>query len=1752
MGYFGNLQVKKPDQFDGQLQVATPTPQPRLTVAPPVQQPNLSGSMPAPPPMPQPRLTMAPPPQMPTTPDLPSPSANPGGGTFSTYRNPGFQHIPNTHSLLNTIGRFTGRVYDGITKPIEQIPADATLALTNLGAKAVGHAPMTAADVSHNPSSPIYNSVKYAGATGKNSQLASDIGQGALDVATAGVDGFVAQGASKLVPKAAPAIVKGLAHVGSNIGTNAAIGSGYGVLNLGTEGQQFSRHNIQSAAEQGAVGGAVLTGAGEAGAKLVSKGADVIRSAKPLDERGSIGRDAQGKPLVNVDTAQHIFDNKPVEAYPSIARKYLNDNFKGQTFATDEGGNITVGGRGIGKFTAPNDRLTPNMIEAKMRLAPELPNAIKISKEVSSATDKGGKHGAFAKDGFKYHNFDFNVNGQRFRGTFNVGKNGEINNFYDVHPIKELPNGSSNLSGSPIQQNGPTASPEGLPSSILPPNEPKVNLNPNTSRGFIIKEGPLVSGKRDVVRVRLNPETKQLEQHIESVDAPIAQTRQISENQGPPLYDDPSHSSLSSELQSSPQTAEITPKEQTPLKESNNTNPSNNYTPDVKDEVQSYADVFGITRHQALEDLRQMQLNKAKIHDLPEGVTPPPTIEERRQIIRDNPKQQETVHQIDLGVESGNIKGAIAKALAKSEDRNKFVKDAALKVNKLNDDDKHLFYQWEDGANIDDLLEYSHHPNKLRKAIESDVNAFDYHLALDRASGGSTLRQGNYGLPKYFKATEEQMNKMEIPENQRFKKGNYTGFHDTSAKYHSYLDAYRRGGLEPLYDNPAEAIMKYHDQGAKSMRDQALYTALAKAAPDHVAPLDVTSDASGRQFTQAAGKLPFAASKEMQKSLKAFGSTWKSDNAIVDKVIFSGLAANSKAKASLFFGAPFHYFNGYSRFVGLTAGSGHGLKLGRGTVESFGSAIIPGVNRSIKAKAERDGVLQYIKENGGVLHDTGRPQHVGGGVMIKLKDAAGTVSPFRLTNVNMSAFFDTMMINLGRALKNKGIESGSIEAQQAMAEYNRILGHFNARVEGGDPNVAKILSGEALAPHWLRTQFGMIKDAGKYSLPDKGVLGKVGFEGTAKHGFGMYNAGDIARTTLIGTRLAQGAFATIVTAIAMGEAPTLKSLTDRFGAKLSNPVPSIDLGEKDKKGRHQVIDLPTDPTGLAIGLATDPKHFTQSRFSPLISTGERFATNQDWNGNPLSDPNSPNALQDRVKGSLKGALPIGLQNFTNPNITTNQGLIQEVGGRVKTDPNDPQSVATKQYFDTKKQLLDDLAKGNYAAIDPSLKGLDKKAAQDFVNKYNAMHPAATKDITGTSLPKSWDADSGSERKNNYTANDPKTGKQVLSPAFYIDKKLASFDPSRPHSALFDLNGTAMNPDNPKENIPKAQIALNYAASGDTGEKAVIMQREPWLKDYEKKSIAEAKNYVPLLTAYMQKEGWTKPVIDDYWAKHPNNQGPIQAPPISDALQAKLDNLDTLDDPADAAQYMKDNPDLGIIFAQMHEYSNKMRAAKGQLEYKGSPQPTPDVKAILESMSKGNDKASRKFNAQLMEAHPEVRDYLADASAHKVEFEGAKARFVGEDFNSKALKGIQQFGKYSIVKNADGTYSQVAGHTADGTALAATGQAFTPGLNGSSAAYLKENPKALAASKNTLDPAAEGGRHGHAASTHAAHARKAHSKFMKTKRIKIKKVRLVRVRAPKKSYIGKDMKVNLKHTSGKMNTKIKVKPIKVKLGISPQK
>lgn len=994
-----------------------------------------------------------------------------------------------------------------------------------------------------------------------------------------------------------------------------------------------------------------------------------------------------------------------------------------------------------------------------------------------------------------------------------------------------------------------------------------------------------------------------------------------------------------------------------------------------------------------------------KIPNRPPLLTP----EERQTIIQTQPEQTPQ-HTVELTPEEGNVKGAIAQTQNAINQRNVSLRQAENLVSKLSKDDQNLVYRYDNGEPVDLLAKEAQNPKKFLVAISKTADALDLSLATDRAGGGLTLRQENY-LPHYYQATPEMMEERGIPQDQWIKQGNtYRGFHDTSATYPSYAEA-AKGGLKPLFNSPAEALKEYRTTGSTRIRNQLLKVALGKVAPDFVADLATVSGPGGRMKQAANGNLPFNVTKDLDKQLKGFREPYSPETKAGTIAIKTAEGLNTTAKKTTFLGTAFHYKQITDKFLGATGVTGHPILAAKGLGEAFGSSLIPGVHTKILDYYRDNGVLNYAGKLGIELPDTAAPSGV------------GRFGPFGQIQRNMNRYINSFGLVLADAAKKAGVDPDSAQGVELGRSINEVTGRINGLVEGNSSTVQRVVSGGALAPGYLQSQGALLKDAFTKWDDSKGV--------------GLYNAGDLARSAVIGQRLLNASVAVLASYFATQQSPTLKRVAQEAGLYPNNPNPNIQGNAKNDKGQGLVYNVETDPLGLAVSAVTDPIHFAQSRFSPVLGFGTRIATNRNYNDQPLVDnPEGGLAIRNHplklVEAALKGNEPIGLQNFTNPKLTTAQGIAQEFGFRVKVDPNDPQVKASQDYFNTLKQTTNDLRTSS-------------QFGQQDAAKFANLHPTGTSDANGFKYPTRFDPLSSEVKYDAYTQTNAQ-GQRELSPVFQADQKLNNTTPGYPHSPLYDLNGTGTDVEG--KQVPQALVALEYQHAQTPGAKAVILDanggQTGWLAKYQNDLGKYGQNYQQNLTGYQQSLGWTQKGIDDYWSKHPSTPDPIDnvaLPQSTQDLLSQYEQLGASGDTTTASKFFSQNADvLGPAFDQLAQHTNAIRGSKGELQEQDYPTEPSNVKAILSAMPQGADKASSKARALAINNNPDVKQFLADVALYETISRGSRFQFKnpanmgstqGQEVNSgtagqKFLSSARSLGTYDIGKNAAGQLSFMQG------------------------------------------------------------------------------------------------------------------------------
>lgn len=159
----------------------------------------------------------------------------------------------------------------------------------------------------------------------------------------------------------------------------------------------------------------------------------------------SIETNSDGSKYVKVDTDQDIFSGIDPKDYTKVAKMYMQDYLRGNTQLSDND-NANIDSKGINKYTNPKQ--PKHYIDEKMKLTPELENALKIAQKDSQSlpTKDTSKYPSW-----EYYKFNFEIAGKPFEGTINIGvdKDGG-KHFYEINKIHttSLSSFSTNKSSS--------------------------------------------------------------------------------------------------------------------------------------------------------------------------------------------------------------------------------------------------------------------------------------------------------------------------------------------------------------------------------------------------------------------------------------------------------------------------------------------------------------------------------------------------------------------------------------------------------------------------------------------------------------------------------------------------------------------------------------------------------------------------------------------------------------------------------------------------------------------------------------------------------------------------------------------------------------------------------------------------------------------------------------------------------------------------------------------------------------------------------------------------------------------------------------------------------------------------------------------------------------------------------------------------------------------------------------------------------
>ena len=168
-----------------------------------------------------------------------------------------------------------------------------------------------------------------------------------------------------------------------------------------------------------------------------------------------------GKDTVIVDTDQHIFDGVQREELGNVARKYIQERFRGKTIDGTTYSRISEKEYTHSKDTQRLFNQSGSEYSAKMRASTELINLVKTGELIGHESAKHTK--PVNAGGFNRYNVSFILDGKTFKGELLIAQgSNNVATFYDIVKIKESNSTSNNtqvagrsnaLSDNSISQN---------------------------------------------------------------------------------------------------------------------------------------------------------------------------------------------------------------------------------------------------------------------------------------------------------------------------------------------------------------------------------------------------------------------------------------------------------------------------------------------------------------------------------------------------------------------------------------------------------------------------------------------------------------------------------------------------------------------------------------------------------------------------------------------------------------------------------------------------------------------------------------------------------------------------------------------------------------------------------------------------------------------------------------------------------------------------------------------------------------------------------------------------------------------------------------------------------------------------------------------------------------------------------------------------------------------------------------------------
>lgn len=900
-------------------------------------------------------------------------------------------------------------------------------------------------------------------------------------------------------------------------------------------------------------------------------------------------------------------------------------------------------------------------------------------------------------------------------------------------------------------------------------------------------------------------------------------------------------------------------------------------------------------------------------------------------------------------------------------------------------------------------------PSLAKTAAEKEAVARYNELtnrahATSQALGGNTNYIKNYFHHEWDLSNPEDAAKFDAIAKQSGSVDpfNFNGINSQPRVFKSIKQG-EAAGFKLANTDPVKEIQDYAKGNSYALRQQALAKGFTEA--------DMGNAAKPHSFDMGNGNtLPL--SDEGIKQIKGYSKTPEASS--LEK---GYKAINKGAKQTLLSASEFHPINISLLKAGpAEALAGHPLMAARGVYDTFRSQIGSKYSDRLQQSALKDGTVEAGARLGTPIKFGSDYANEG-----KLSLGKSGVGEHTIFEKSMPAMHIQLVKAAVKDLEKRNIPLDSPEAHALGTRINEIMGFVNNEVRNLDPRQQRALSNVALAPQFTRAKWATVKGA----LTEGGLAGKY------------------ARRAVIGNTLAVGGISA-----GLGAALNQKSDNWKDTALRALVHPSVSTPLKDGKGNTIELGLPSTYISELLGLGTNLTrnnnrlgieakpgnilgnlaNYGRSRLAVIPSTALKVATNTDYAGKPLYDPQAsagvkteqaattvtggllPIGLQGLLQNNaVKSHLPGNVQDVLNANTPGTNPLIKSVassfGLTPRTDKTVGKGLQTTQYFNARDDARNSLNANDKAAFDT----INPASKNPVTQKYQTQ-------------PTVWD---GQDKATLYLSHP-----NVLKATTTMNQKLAQ-------------QGQNVDPFFTQLNPKQQSIFLTYSTLNQQDpQKTAMVHDNPWITAFQ----SQRANFFSTLPA-----------------SDPNKpKSPVAYPQASSAVSNLQNQYYKLSDPAQKAQFLNAHPEVANQFAAQDQYNRQIRAIKNLPQYDNYPTASPQIKQILDTFNSlpKNDgpKGGNATRNAWMQNHPAeaaaMNQYLTQTSLYNLQQSAQQAAFQNQGFDQKGLKAISGLGKYDISKTTD----------ANGNTI----YALAPG-SGSNNSYGKKSGVKLAKYKNSYSP-----------------------------------------------------------------------------------